>query len=148
MQAFDGLKGRSRLVGSGFRCWLAGYQLGDIAPWDIAFTDFEEGLGTEPAGRMIGDLGFWCRAVWRSRARDIEVFPHSCQRFCRDECLAISMIGSLQHDNSELACACAAALLGVDDPPQPVLDAAALFAAGLHDAGVTLPRKVAVHAPI
>lgn len=148
MQAYGRLAGKDRLVGTGFRCWLAGYHFQDVAPWDVAFTDYEQSLGAEPARRAIGELGFWCRAIWHSRARDIEVYPHACRAFCRDECLAISMIGAVQHGNPVLACRCAAALLGTPEAPAAVLDAARLFAASLDRIGVVLPRKVAVHAPV
>jgi hypothetical protein len=148
MRAFGGLEGRDRLVGTGFRCWLAGYRFQDVAPLDLAFSDYERSLGPEPARRAIGDLGYWCRAIWQCRRREIEVYPHACQEFCRDECLAISMIAAVQYRNHTLACECAAMLLGETEAPQAVLEAAVLFAGSLDRLGVVLPRKVAVHAPV
>ncbi len=148
MSAFHALDGRGRLVGDGFRCWLAGYQTGDIAPWEIAMSEYEDKLGADHARVAIGDLGFWCRAMWMCRARNIEVFPPPCRIFCRDECLAIGMIGALQYQRADLARRIASTLLGRSHAPDAVIDMAALFAATLDRMGIILPRKVALYAPI
>jgi hypothetical protein len=148
MTAFHALEGNGRLVGNGFRCWLAGYQTSDISPWEMAMSDFELALGQDRARVAIGDLGFWCRAVWLCRSRAIEVYPPSCKVFCRDECLAIGMIGALQYQRADLARQMVAALLGRSDSTEPVMDMATLFATTLAGMRVTLPRKVALHAPV
>jgi hypothetical protein len=148
MAAFHALDGHGRLVGNGFRCWLAGYQTGDIAPWELAMSEYERELGPNRARVAIGDLGFWCRTMWMSSARKIEVYPPSCKVFCRDECLAIGMVGALQYQRADLARQMAATLLGPSQAPDAVVDMATLFAATLSQIGVTLPRKVALHAPI
>jgi hypothetical protein len=148
MSAFHSLEGHGRLVGRGFRCWLAGYQTSDIAAWELAIDEFEHALGSGRARVVISDLGFWCRAIWNCRARDIEVYPPPCRIFCRDECLAIGMIGALQYQRADLARRIAAALLGLSEAPQAVIDMATMFAAGLDRLGVVLPRKIALHAPI
>ena len=145
---FQVLDGHLRLVGNGFRCWLAGYQTGDIAPWEIAMSDYETALGADRARLAIGDLGFWCRALWKCRARAIEVYPPPCRIFCRDECLAIGMIGALQYQRADLARQSAASLLGHDAAPDAVIGMATLFASTLARIGVTLPREIALHAPI
>ena len=148
MAAFHEIDGKGRLVGEGFRCWLAGYHTGDIASWEIAFESYSAELGATGARQAIGDLGFWCRTLWHCRARQIEVFPPNCRLYCHDECLAIAMIGSLQYQRGDIARRCAAVLLGVETAPDTVIDMASMFAAGLDRLGVVLPKKVAVHAPI
>ncbi len=60
-------------------------------------------------------LAAFVRAVKGSAERDIEFYPAACRGFCRDECLAISIIAASQHDARAELCACAAALTGCDD---------------------------------
>jgi hypothetical protein len=71
-----------------------------------------------------------------------------CRKFCRDECLAIGMIGALQYQRGDLARLMTMRLLGAATASETVIDMAALFAATLARMGVRLPRKVALHAPI
>jgi hypothetical protein len=61
------------------------------------------------------ELACWVRAVQDSAERRIEVFPAQCSRFCRDECLAISMVAAAQHSACPAFRACAVALLGSNE---------------------------------
>src|SRR5689334_24415581 len=56
--------GRSpeQLVGIGFRCWLAGYETGEIACWEQAWTAYADVLGNADAKRALGDLSCWVRS--------------------------------------------------------------------------------------
>jgi hypothetical protein len=38
------------------------------------------------------------RTIKNKARREIEVFPMGCKGFCRDECIAISMVAACQHD--------------------------------------------------
>jgi hypothetical protein len=97
-------------VGVGFRCWLAGYKLGDTLgeAWRMYGTAF----GPHQAKLLIADLAYWLRAVKAASRREIETFPAPCRGFCRDERVAISMIAASQHNARPALHACAFALLG------------------------------------
>ena len=51
-----GLPGPERLVGLGFRYWLAGYRTGDITCWERAWCAYSSAMGTDAAKTAIGDL--------------------------------------------------------------------------------------------
>ena len=106
------LSAPDRLVGVGFRCWLSGFQKGDIACWEMAWDAFARAVGPAEAKPLMSDLGCWVRAVQDTTKRAIEVNPATCRRFCRDECLAISMVAAAQHSACPAIRACAVALLG------------------------------------
>ncbi len=48
--------GAEWLVGVGFRCWLAGYDTGDIACWENGWNAYAQALGTDPllSARLLG----------------------------------------------------------------------------------------------
>lgn len=104
-----------RLVGFGFRCWLSGFESGDITAWEEAWNAYQDATGKDAAKHLVLRLSAFVRAVKSTAERDIEVYPASCRGFCRDECLAISIIAASQHDARAELCACAAALTGSDD---------------------------------
>jgi hypothetical protein len=104
-----------RLVGVGFRCWLAGFQTGDIGCWEVAWEEMSRAVGTRAAKPLMTELAHWVRAVQETAERRIEVYPADCRRFCRDECLAISMVAACQHSACPAFRACAVALLGSNE---------------------------------
>lgn len=109
------LSAPERLVGVGFRCWLAGFQRGDIGCWEVAWDAFSGAVGPQAAKPLMTDLACWVRAVQDSAERRIEVNPAQCRQFCRDECLAISIIAACQHSACPAFRACAVALLGSNE---------------------------------
>ena len=116
-----------RLVGIGFRGWLAGYEYQDIAAWEEVWNTYAMALGAKPAKRAVSELSSWVRKVRECSCRRIETFPPGCAGFCRDECIAISVIAACQHDNCPALRACAFALL--DSPNvDPMLNEATAFA--------------------
>lgn len=104
-----------RLVGVGFRCWLAGLSTGDIKCWEEAWNTFSGTLGDENAKALLLELSKFVRAVKADAQREIEFSPAGCRSFCRDECLAISIIAACQHDERAALASSAAALVGSDD---------------------------------
>ena len=118
--------GAEWLVGVGFRCWLAGYDTGDIACWETGWNAYARVLGAERAKRAVTELACWVRAVRTSASRKIEYYPFGCAGFCRDECMAISLIAASQHHRCPAMRACALALTGsslvepVSTPPTPL----------------------------
>ncbi len=67
--------GAEWLVGVGFRCWLAGYDTGDIACWENGWNEYARALGTERAKRAVTELACWVRAVRATASRKIEYYP-------------------------------------------------------------------------
>lgn len=119
-----------QLVGIGFRHWMAGYETGEIARWEQAWTLYGEVLGCDDAHHLVGELSQWVRAVRQGSSRRIETLEGSCRGFCRDECLAISLIAACQHNACPALHACTAALLGCPGLDE-VLETARGFSAAL-----------------
>lgn len=126
-----------RLVGVGFRCWLQGFQTSDIGCWELAWEGFSRAVGPRAAKPLMTELAGWVRAVQDLAERRIEVYPAHCRRFCRDECLAISMVAACQHSTCPAFRACAVALLGCNDVDDAI-EGAEGFAARLKEAGQLL----------
>ncbi|KUO67908.1 MAG: hypothetical protein APF80_02110 [Alphaproteobacteria bacterium BRH_c36] len=68
-------------------------------------------LGPEGARAVVGSLGAWAKTVNSSARRKVEVARLEACYFCRDECLAISMIAASQHQICPAMRACAFALV-------------------------------------
>jgi hypothetical protein len=136
-------RGAEWLVGTGFRCWLAGYDTGDIACWETGWNAYAGALGPSHAKRAVTELACWVRALRASASRKIEYYPFGCAGFCADECMAISLIAASQHHRCPAMRACALALTG-SDLVDPVIDAANAFADALQEADQHLsPEAVA-----
>jgi hypothetical protein len=132
--------GAEWLVGVGFRCWLAGYDTGDIACWENGWNEYNRLLGPSQAKRAVTELACWVRAVRSSSSRKIEYYPFGCAGFCADECMAISLIAASQHHRCPAMRACALALTG-SDLVEPVIDAANAFADALEEADQRLSQE-------
>lgn len=127
-----------RLVGLGFRYWLTGFRSGDISCWEKAWRAYSNALGAAAAKAAVTDLSCWVRAINRHARRDLETAAVDCDRFCRDECIAIEMISACQHNACPAMRACAFALLGcslIDE----VVEGAETFAATMRGADQVLP---------
>lgn len=104
-----------RLVGMGFRCWLRGLATGDISCWENAFSAFCQQMSPHQAKSQLIALSQFVRAVNEATERSIEVREPGACGFCRDECLAISIIAACQHGSRPALQASATALVGCDD---------------------------------
>lgn len=120
-----------RLVGLGFRYWMAGCKSGDISCWERAWELYSGELGPSNAKVVIGELSTWVRTVGSNTRRDIEVASPACAMLCRDECLAVSMIAASQHRTCPAMRACAFALIE-NSMIQKVVDQSDQFATMLH----------------
>ena len=109
---FNPAKGPERLVGIGFRCWLAGYRTDDINCWETGWNMYARELGPACAKAAITELSCWVRAVHQQSCRLINYYPFECSGFCADECVAISMVAACQHSKCPAMRSCAFALLG------------------------------------
>jgi hypothetical protein len=119
-----------RLVGFGFRCWLRGLRTGEAALWQLAWREYSGALGPAAARPVLDRLSGWVLAVDCEAARRVDTHPPGCLGFCRDECLAISMVAACQHNACPAMRACAFALLGAGEAGRSLASAAS-FAAGL-----------------
>ena len=128
-----------RLVGLGFRYWLTGFRTGDISCWEKAWCEYSDVLGAKAAKGVVTDLACWVRAINRHARRDLETAAVDCERFCRDECIAIEMISACQHEACPAMRACAFALLGCS-MIEEVVSGAENFAAKMRGADLVLPR--------
>lgn len=107
----DGWRTPEQLVGFGFRGWIAGYQTGDIGCWERVWQVYTGALGASAAKVAVGELSVWAKAVKAGARRHVQVGPIESCTFCRDECLAISMIAASQHRTCPAMRACAFALI-------------------------------------
>lgn len=111
IEAAESATGAERLVGLGFRFWLAGYKSGDINRWDDAWQIYSAALGAANARAAVTQLAEWVRSVSAAARRDIKVCSDDCDALCRDECLAVSMIAACQHNTCPAMRACAFTLI-------------------------------------
>lgn len=105
------MAGPERLVALGFRYWMLGCQRGDIHAWETAFRVYSGKLGTREARLAISGLSSWVTCVNASARREICVAGVGHRQFCRDECLAVTMVAACQHDDCPALKACAFSLI-------------------------------------
>ena len=119
-----------RLVLEGYRRWLAGYDSGLVAPWEMTQALYEELLGAAEARHVLAELSHFIRTLRRCAACPLASFPFGTHHVCRDECVALGLIAALQHDDPGAAEVC---LLAIACPARSadVAEAAACFAAAL-----------------
>lgn len=100
-----------RLVGFGFRGWIAGYQSGDVGCWEKVWQLYDERFGSRGAEAAVADLSSFAKSVSACSRRRLEVESLGARRFGRDESLAISMVAAFQHNTCPAMRACAFALV-------------------------------------
>ena len=125
-----------RLVVQGFRHWLSGYEFGDVACWEQAWSLFTEELGAVNAGVLVSHLHDWVKAMREKSAEPIRCLTCQCRYLCREECLCVGMIAALQHGDEASAALCAGMLVG--GKADEVIATARQFAALLMDNGARL----------
>lgn len=133
-----------RLVLEGFRRWMAGYDTGDIQCWELAWNLYAKTLGPRPARAAMAELSCWVREIRATTARPVCLFPYGCGRMCRDECMAMSMVASVQHNDEAALKSAAFQLLG-GQRIGPAIEAARSFGAVLESLGqhlIAVPRPV------
>jgi hypothetical protein len=106
-----GLPEAERLVGLGFRYWVLGRQTGDIAHWERTWSLYSGMFGLCGARQALGTLSSWVSALNETTQRELRVFPDGRSDFCRDECIAVSMIAACQYNTCPAMRACAFALI-------------------------------------
>lgn len=142
-----GLAAPERLVGLGFRYWLTGFRTGDISCWERAWSAYSTALGPASAKGALTDLACWVRSISRHACRPLETSAVDCDRFCRDECVAIAMIAACQHNACPAMRACAFSLLGCSMIDE-VVQGAETFATTMRGADQVLRPSFAPHAAL
>ncbi len=135
-----------RIVALGFRYWMLGLNGGDIGAWERAWSLYSGMFGAVGAKQAVGCLSRWVSVLGSATSRDIEVFPECCRSFCRDECLAVSLIAACQHDTRTAARACAYALVEASNVDKVVSNARG-FAESLLSLDHRLARGSILSAP-
>ena len=128
------LMGAGRLVGLGFRGWLAGLERADIGCMETVWNNYRTVLGPDAARPAVERLARWVASVRRGACRRICVADADAVRFCQDECMAVSIIAAAQNDTCPAMRACAFALLGSCEV-DPMVAEAEGFAGMLKAAG-------------
>ncbi|MDX2288863.1 MAG: hypothetical protein NW217_08600 [Hyphomicrobiaceae bacterium] len=99
------------LVGYGFRGWISGLKTGDVGCWEQVWRLYSSLLGPRRAEFAVANLAQWAKSVSAANRGSLNVRPLDACGFCRDECLAISMIAASQHNTCPAMRACAFALI-------------------------------------
>jgi hypothetical protein len=99
-----------KLVLEGYRRWMAGFDTGSVAPWELTFTLYTELLGPEKGRRALFDLSHFVRTLRRCASCPLRSFPFGAHHVCRDECLTLGLIAAMQHGDAEAARTCLGAM--------------------------------------
>lgn len=134
-----------RMVGIGFRCWVAGCDTGDVECWQTGWNYLEQQLGAARAKPVAAELTSWVRIIYANTSRKLEYYPMGCTGFCRDECTAISLIAASQHNACPALKACAFVLIGAEHLA-PVIEASECFARVLLEMDVNLKENSIIEA--
>jgi len=136
-----------RLVVSGLRCTMAGYDLGDPECWNCLWDVYVAEVGSETTRRLMGELQYWVRSVRSAADHALTYYPMGCRHVCRDECLLLSLLSALQHKNDGCASCALHALCKSSDRRgvQSLRDPSRAFANALLEVGeVLLPISLPV----
>ena len=125
-----------RLVVQGFRHWLSGYESGDVARWEQAWSLFTDELGAVNAGALVSHLHYWVKAIREKASEPVHCLTCQSRYLCREECLCVGMIAALQHGDEASAALCASTLVG--GRADEVIATARLFATLLIENGARL----------
>jgi len=130
-----------RLVGIGFRCWLAGYDTGSVEAWECGWDIYRDAVGDGPARRLVGELSCWARDVHGTARRRLSYYPFlhavDASRFSDDEMLGVRLICAAQAGARAEEDRFAEALTGRRGNTR-VTASARSFAEALTDTGLTL----------
>lgn len=129
-----------RVVALGFRYWMLGLSTSDIGLWERTWSLYSGLFGATGAREAVGCLSKLVGAVDACACRDVEVFPECCRSFCRDECVAVSLIAACQHDAAAAARVSAYALIETSTVEQ-VLENGQALAASL----LSLEHRLSFH---
>jgi hypothetical protein len=129
------------LVVEGLRRWIAGYQTGSIACWELAWNLYAAKLGVARARPVLTGLGCYARALNGYAKCGFCLLPYDCRRRCPHEDLAVGVVAAWQCGDRVAASGIVEEL--VVSPGLPAtLEAAAHFADSLRRVDLTLPNAL------
>jgi len=79
-----------------FRCWLAGYETGDVACWELAWQGVCRTVQLTDAKRIVAELAQFTRVFRKGLGCRFVYLPYCCSRVTADERLAIQFIACAQ----------------------------------------------------
>ncbi len=129
-----------RLVLTGLRCWMAGYEHGDIQCWETAWRQYSSALGTRDGRLLLSELQYWVRVLRDVSVRQISFYPHCCRHVSADECIGLSLLAGYQHQDLPTVRGAAHRLTGLNPGSafDLFVDASSSFAAALSQANQIL----------
>ena len=122
-----------RLALTGYRCAMAGYDHGDMSCWDELWSAYVGDGGLSFACDIMGSLQYFVRSLRPGLNLGLNYYPRNCRRVCRQECLVLTLLSSVQHGDEFLQNQVLERLLGDQhaDHAQHVARAALQFTDGL-----------------
>jgi hypothetical protein len=120
-----------------FRCWLAGYETGDVACWELGWKGASRLLPLRQTKRLIAEISHFTRVFRDTLARRFTFLPYCCGRATPEECLAVQLVAAAQRGALAAAGRLAHQLTGADDHVA-LVDAAAEVGAALRESELTL----------
>jgi hypothetical protein len=103
-----------------YRHWMAGYATGDIFCWDCAWDCLLKFVAQESAKALYSDFHLFVRALVEQTGRVPGWRPDVCRCLCRDEYLALMLVGAAQRGDAADERQVAAAFVGHDRAPAVV----------------------------
>jgi hypothetical protein len=98
-----------------FRCWLAGYETGDVACWELAWQGVSKTVQLADAKRIVAELAQFTRVFRKTLACRFVYLPYCCARVTTDEHLAVQFVACAQHGELPKAVELARKLSANDD---------------------------------
>ena len=140
-----------RLVLTGVRCWMAGYEHGDIQCWETAWRHYSSVVGARDGRWLLSELQYWVRVLRDVAVRPIAFYPHCCRHVCADECVGLSLLAAYQRQDLATARGAAYRLSGLNPSAafNLLIDASSSFATALSGAGqhlLPVPLHLVEHA--
>lgn len=105
-----------RLVITGYRGCMAGYDFCDVACWEAAWSTYIGEIGPPAARCLMGELQYWVRSIRLGAERSLCYFPQGCRHLCHDECMALSVLSAAQCGDAAAGCLAVRHLTGASDP--------------------------------
>ena len=98
-----------------FRCWLAGYETGDVACWELAWQGVSTTVPLADAKRIVAELAQFTRVFRKTLACRFVYLPYCCARVTDDEHLALQVVACAQRGELPQAVELAHKLSANDD---------------------------------
>lgn len=103
-----------RLFVTQYRCWIAGFSIGETFCWDLAWTALLRFVAPDVAKALYNEFHFFAFTLIVQANRSIEWRPNFCRCLCRDEYLALRLVEASQRRDFKEEISAATSLLGAD----------------------------------